>query len=62
MHIDLNIGGGPDMPIDERKRRVTTEVERLKALGASDERGAIEKGHEFWVRMNDPAGNESCIQ
>jgi hypothetical protein len=62
MHLDLNVGGGPSVRIAERKLRVMAEVERLKALGASDERGAIDKGDEFWVRMNDPEGNEFCIQ
>lgn len=62
MHLDLNVGGGPSVPIEERKLRLMAEVERLKALGASDERGAIDKGDEFWVRMNDPEGNEFCVQ
>jgi hypothetical protein len=62
MHLDLNVGGGPSVRIAERKLRVMAEVERLKVLGASDERGAIDKGDEFWVRMNDPEGNEFCIQ
>jgi hypothetical protein len=62
MHLDLNVGGGRDVPVDERKTRVLAEVERLKALGASDRRGAIAKDGEFWVRMNDPEDNEFCIQ
>jgi glyoxalase superfamily protein len=62
MHMDLNVGGGSDVPLDERKRRVNAEVRRLKALGATDERGAIEKDGEYWVRMNDPEGNEFCVQ
>jgi hypothetical protein len=62
MHLDLNVGGGPSVPIEERKLRVMAEVERVKALGASDKRGAIDKGDEFWVRMNDPEGNEFCVQ
>jgi hypothetical protein len=62
MHIDLNIAGGRDVPLDERKKRVEAEVARLKSLGATDERGAIERDDEYWVRMNDPEGNEFCIQ
>lgn len=46
----------------ERKTRVLAEVERLKALGASDRRGAKDKIREFWVRMNDPEDNEFCVQ
>lgn len=62
VHLDLNVSAGPKVPIDERRRRVDAEVARLKALGASDDRGAIEKQGEYWVRMNDPEGNEFCVQ
>jgi hypothetical protein len=62
MHLDLNVGGGSAVPLEERRGRVGAEVERLKQLGASDERGAIEKRGEYWVRMNDPEGNEFCVQ
>lgn len=62
LHMDLNAGGGPAVPLDERRRRVDAEVSRLKELGATDERGAIERDSEYWVRMNDPEGNEFCVQ
>jgi hypothetical protein len=62
MHLDLNVGGGSDVPLPDRKARVYAEVERLKTLGADDHRGAIEEDGEFWVRMNDPEGNEFCVQ
>lgn len=62
MHLDLGVSGGHEVPLDERRRRVDAEVERLKALGATDERGAMEKLGEYWVRMNDPEGNEFCVQ
>ena len=62
MHMDLNVSGGDGLPIDEQKRRVDAEVARLKALGATDERGAMECDGEYWVRMNDPEGNEFCVQ
>jgi len=45
-----------------RKRRVDTEVARLTTLGATHERGAIERDGEYWVPMNDPEGNEFCVQ
>ena len=62
MHLDLNAGGGSKVPPEERKTRILAEVARLKALGASDQRGALEENGEFWVRMNDPEGNEFCVQ
>ncbi|HUG46792.1 MAG TPA: VOC family protein [Candidatus Limnocylindria bacterium] len=62
LHMDLNVGGGPRVELDERRRRVDEEVARLKGLGATDERGAIERDTEYWVRMNDPEGNEFCVQ
>lgn len=62
VHLDLNVGGGHGVPLEERRRRVDAEVERLRSLGASDARGPIERQLEYWVRMNDPEGNEFCVQ
>jgi hypothetical protein len=62
MHLDLNVSGGPGVPVEQRKLLVDEEVERLKGIGATDERGAIEQRGEYWVRMNDPEGNEFCVQ
>lgn len=62
MHMDLNVSGGQGVPLDQRKQRVDAEVARLKSLGAIDDRGAIERDGEYWVRMNDPEGNEFCVQ
>ncbi|MGA3030798.1 MAG: VOC family protein [Candidatus Limnocylindrales bacterium] len=62
VHMDLNVSGGPDVPVEDRRLRIAAEVERLKALGADDHRGPMDEGGEFWVRMNDPEGNEFCVQ
>ena len=62
MHLDLNVSGGRSVPVDQRKALVDAEVTRLKALGASDHRGPMEERGDYWVRMNDPEGNEFCVQ
>jgi hypothetical protein len=62
VHLDLNVGGGAHVDIEERKLRVRAEAERLKAIGADDRRGPCEEDGEFWIRMNDPEGNEFCVQ
>ncbi len=63
MHMDLTVTTR-GAPIEQRRTEVNAEVARLKTLGASDHRGAIEKPEfgEYWVRMNDPEGNEFCVQ
>ena len=61
VHMDVNVGGGPKSPIEERKERVGAEVERLKADGATVLRPFEERG-EYWVVMQDPEGNEFCLQ
>ena len=61
LHMDINASAGRGVPLDDRKRQVDATVVRLKALGATDERGAIEKDGEYWVRLNDPEGNEFCV-
>jgi hypothetical protein len=59
LHFDVLVGGGRSLPIDERRRRVSEEVGRLVAAGASIIRQvpAPEVDHYF-VAMTDPEGNE----
>lgn len=61
MHLDINIGGGPGVPLEERKRRIGAEVDRLVRLQALRLRAWEEPG-EYWVVMQDPEGNEFCVQ
>jgi len=61
MHLDLNVGGGAKVPVAEREPRVVAEVERLRGLGAS-RTGEFHEHDEFWVVMQDPEGNEFCVQ
>ncbi|QKE85298.1 VOC family protein [Arthrobacter sp. NEB 688] len=60
VHLDLLGGGGPAVPLDEQRRRVAAEVERLEALGAVRGEEHAEMG-VHWVTMQDPEGNEFCV-
>jgi hypothetical protein len=62
VHLDLNVGPGISAPLDERQPVVDQEVERLTSAGATVLRpGSIEDG-EYWVVLQDPEGNEFCVQ
>ena len=60
VHLDLNIGGGESVPLEERRARVDAEVERLAGIGATRLR-AVEELGEYWVVMQDPEANEFCV-
>ncbi|GAC1528290.1 MAG: VOC family protein [Chloroflexota bacterium] len=60
MHLDLN-QATHGTPLDERRRLVDHEVERLQHLGAR-ELGRREERGEYFVTMADPEGNEFCVQ
>jgi hypothetical protein len=61
VHLDLNVGGGRHVSIQERRARVDAEVDRLRGAGATPLRPVEEHG-EYWVVMADPEGNEFCLQ
>ena len=61
VHLDVNVGGGRNTPPAERRQRIDAAVERLIAVGASRVRAHDEHG-EYWVVMQDPEGNEFCLQ
>jgi hypothetical protein len=61
VHLDVNVGGGAGTPLAERRTFVDAEVERLCGLGATKLRPYEEHG-EYWVVMQDPEGNEFCLQ
>ena len=71
LHLDVNVGGGGKVPLDERRGKVDAEVTRLVGLGATclqpweeQVRGLEpwEAQGEYWVVMADPEGNEFCVQ
>jgi Glyoxalase-like domain len=61
VHLDVNIGGPSGTPPDERKPKVDAAVPRLVAAGARQVRTVEERG-EYHVVMQDPEGNEFCLQ
>ena len=61
VHLDVNVGGGHGTPDEERRGRVNAEVQRLIGEGATRQREVEERG-EYWVVMQDPEGNEFCLQ
>ena len=61
VHLDLNVGGGPGVAPDERQERVDAEAVRLAEAGATVFRKVEENG-EYWIVMQDPEGNEFCVQ
>jgi hypothetical protein len=59
VHLDLAVGG--EGTPAERRTRIDAERDRLLALGATDHRGVHDDGESYWIRMNDPEGNEFCL-
>jgi hypothetical protein len=60
-HVDLNVGGGLSTALEERKARAHAESARLQALGAKQLR-INESWRGFSIVMQDPEGNEFCLQ
>jgi len=60
VHVDLSVAGRGTAP-DVRVSRVDAKVAELLALGATIQRRGEENG-ERWVVMQDPEGNEFCVQ
>jgi hypothetical protein len=61
VHLNVNVGGGPATPSHEHRARADAAVERLCALGATKLR-PMEQHGEYWVVIQDPEGNEFCLQ
>lgn len=61
VHLDINAGGGHHVERAENVEAVEACVTRLLDAGASFlER--FDREHEYWVVMQDPEGNEFCVQ
>jgi hypothetical protein len=62
IHLDLQVGGGLEVPLAVRKRRVEAEVERLVRAGATRLRTLDEEvADRYFVVLQDPEGNEFCL-
>jgi len=61
VHLDINVSGGREVTLEERKRRVADEAQRLTAAGATRVREQ-ESGDEYHVTMLDVEGNEFDLQ
>ena len=59
VHLDVNVGEGAEG--DARLQRVKDEADRIETLGATRQR-EVDKRGEFWIVMQDPEGNEFCLQ
>jgi hypothetical protein len=61
VHLDVNAGGPRGTPDDQRRAAVDAAVERAVGLGATKVRLVEERGERHYV-MQDPEGNEFCLQ
>jgi Glyoxalase-like domain len=61
LHLDLNASQGSKVRLEERKKDVRREVDRLLKLGAKELRES-EDEREYYVVMLDIEGNEFCVQ
>jgi catechol 2,3-dioxygenase-like lactoylglutathione lyase family enzyme len=61
VHVDVNAGGGLEVADEERRARVAAKVDQLVTIGASVFKD-FEQSGEHWVVMQDPEGNEFCVQ
>jgi hypothetical protein len=62
VHLDLSVSGGPAAPKQGRVQRIIAEAERLVALGATRVTDVQEQFGSNWIVMQDPEGNEFCVQ
>lgn len=60
VHLDVNVGAGIT-DYAARRAHVDATAARLLTLGASRVR-AVEQQGEYWIVMQDPEGNEFCLQ
>jgi Glyoxalase-like domain len=61
VHLDLSVGGGRGTPPEESRALIAAAVERAVAAGATKVR-EFDEPTGYWVVLQDPEGNEFCLQ
>jgi hypothetical protein len=61
LHLDVLVGGGRGVPVEQRREIVRAKVDELVAAGASELRELSEIEGHFAIVMQDPEGNEFCV-
>jgi hypothetical protein len=61
VHLDIDVGGGRQVPVEARRLVVHAEAERLLALGATRSQVISEGSDHYGEVMADPEGNEFCL-
>jgi hypothetical protein len=59
VHLDVNVGAG--LQGEDRRAAARRRADQLVGLGATEVRAQSEFG-ESWIVMQDPEGNEFCLQ
>jgi len=62
VHLDLNVSGGRDAGLEDRLARIRAEADRMTGAGATVIRPLGEENGDWWTVLQDPEGNEFCIQ
>jgi len=60
VHLDVQVSGTAAEPVERRRPLVDAEVSRLVALGATHLR-TVDDETDYFAVMQDPEGNEFCI-
>ena len=58
--VHLDVRAAPGLDSDARRARLMSEAERLVEAGATKLYELEERG-QFWITMQDPEGNEFCL-
>jgi hypothetical protein len=58
--VHLDVRAAPGLDADARRSRMMEEAERLVAAGGTKLYELEERG-QFWITMQDPEGNEFCL-